>query len=112
MSDKVFFDDSCYVCSLEISTIRKRGEACGIEFVDISAKDFANASEYEKEMIGEFDGKRTVGADTFRALYEKMGFVKTVGFTRLPLVKHLFNFAYWVFAYCIRPILPKKRDQS
>ena len=97
---------------MEISTIRKRGEACGIEFVDISAKDFANANEYEKEMIGEFDGKRTVGADTFRALYEKMGFVKTVGFTRLPLVKHLFNFAYWVFAYCIRPILPKKTGQS
>ena len=43
MSDKVYYDESCYVCSLEINTIRKRGEACGIEFIDISSPDFAVA---------------------------------------------------------------------
>ncbi len=109
MKDKVYYDESCHVCSLEINTIRKRGEACGIEFVDISSSDFDNAGDYESEMIGEFDGKKTVGADTFRAMYEKIGFRRTVRFSRLPFIKQTFNTLYWVFAYCIRPLLPKKK---
>ena len=40
VKDKVYYDENCYVCSLEINAIRKRGEACGIEFVDISADGF------------------------------------------------------------------------
>ncbi len=112
MSDKVYYDESCYVCSLEINTIRKRGEACGIEFIDISSSDFDNAGDYETEMIGEFDGDKTVGADTFRMMYEKLGFKKTVAFTRLPVVKQIFNGSYWVFAYLIRPYLPKKRMEK
>ena len=53
--DKVYFDESCYVCSLEIKAVRKKGEACGIEFVDISSPDFAFAArDFESEMIGEF----------------------------------------------------------
>ena len=40
MADKVYYDESCYVCSLEINAVRKRGEACGIEFIDISSEDF------------------------------------------------------------------------
>ena len=109
MSDKVYYDESCYVCSLEINMIRKKGEACGIEFVDISSVDFNNAGDYETEMIGEFGGKATVGADTFRAMYEKMGFCRAVKFSRLPLIKQAFNASYWVFAHCIRPFLPKKK---
>ena len=108
MKDKVYYDESCYVCSLEINTIRKRGEACGIEFIDISGDDFGDASEYEAEMIGEFEGKRTVGAETFRRMYEKLGFKKTVAFSRLPLIKQAFNCGYWVFARLIRPYLPKR----
>ena len=109
MSDKVYYDESCYVCSLEINTVRKRGEACGIEFVDISSSDFDNAGDYETEMIGEFDGQKTVGIETFRLMYEKMGFRKSVAFSRFPVVKQLFNASYWVFAHCIRPYLPRKK---
>ena len=110
MSDKVYYDESCYVCSLEINTIRKRGEACGIEFVDISSIDFDNAGDYETEMIGEFDGDKTVGVETFRKMYEKMGFKKTVAASRLPGLKQILNFGYYVFAYWVRPYLPKKRS--
>lgn len=110
MSDKVYYDESCYVCSLEINTIRKRGEACGIEFIDISDVNFDHADDYETEMIGEFDGNKTVGAETFRRMYEKMGFGLAVSFTRLPLIRHLFNLCYYIFAYWIRPHLPKKRS--
>ena len=109
MSAKVYYDESCYVCSLEINTIRKRGEACGIEFVDISSSDFDNAGDYETEMIGEFDGSTTAGAETFRRMYEKMGFNKAVAFSRLPVVKQIFDIGYKIFAYGIRPYLPKRR---
>ena len=109
--DKVYYDESCYVCSLEINTIRKRGEACGIEFVDISSPDFSLGADqyFNTEMIGEFDGCETVGIETFRKMYEKMGFKKSVAFSRLPLVKQVFNLGYWVFAHCIRPCLPRRK---
>ena len=55
MKDKVYYDENCYVCSLEINAIRNRGESCGIEFVDISSDTFPE--EYDKEMIGSFDGE-------------------------------------------------------
>ena len=109
MSDKVYYDESCYVCSLEINTLRKRGEACGVEFVDISNPDFKDDGDYDSEMIGDFDGDRTVGIETFRKMYEKMGFKKSVAFSRLPVVKEIFDASYKVFAYGIRPYLPKKR---
>jgi len=109
MSDKVYYDESCYICSLEINAIRKKGEACGIEFVDISSSDFNHAGDFETEMIGEFDGHETCGSETFRLMYEKIGFKRLVAFSRLPGIKHLFDFSYYVFAHWVRPYLPKKR---
>lgn len=109
MSDKVYYDESCYVCSLEINTIRKKGEACGIEFVDISSSDFDHAGDYETEMIGEFDGEKTVGIETFRKMYEVMGFKKAVAFSRVPIVKQAFDVGYYIFAHWIRPYLPKRK---
>lgn len=107
--DKVYYDESCYVCSLEINAVRKRGESCGIEFIDISGPDFSFADrDFETEMIGNFDGKETVGIETFRLMYEKMGFKKSVSFSRLPVVRQIFNVGYYVFAHWIRPYLPKK----
>lgn len=109
MKDKVYYDESCYVCSLEINAVRKRGEACGIEFVDISSSDFDPADrDFESEMIGSFEGEDTVGMETFRKMYEKMGFKKSVAFSRLPIIRSVFNAGYYVFAHCIRPYLPKK----
>ena len=109
MKDKVYYDDSCYVCSLEINAIRKKGEACGIEFIDINSPDFSFAEkDFNTEMIGEFDGKETVGIETFRKMYEKLGFKKSVWVSRLPVIKHFFNASYYIFAHWIRPYLPKK----
>ena len=110
MKDKVYYDESCYVCSLEINAVRKKGEACGIEFIDISSPDFAFADrDFESEMRGEFDGQETVGIETFRKMYEKMGFKKSVCFSRLPVISQVVNAGYYVFAHWIRPRLPKKR---
>jgi|TARA_B100000900_G_scaffold246061_1_gene209290 predicted DCC family thiol-disulfide oxidoreductase YuxK len=110
MVDRVYYDESCYVCSLEINAVRKRGEACGIEFVDISADDFdGNIEDFEEEMIGWFDQKATKGPETFRLMYEKMGFKKCVRVSRLPIIKSLFDTGYYIFAYGIRPYLPRRK---
>ena len=110
MSDKVYYDESCYVCSLEIAAIRDRAEACGIEFIDISADEFdGNIKDFEKEMIGWFNSKATKGPETFRLMYEKMGFKKSVWFTRLPMIRIVFDTGYYIFAFGIRPFLPRKK---
>ena len=112
MSNKVYYDESCYVCSLEINAVRKKGEACGIQFVDISSPDFGNPDgDFEAEMIGEFNGEQTKGPETFRRMYEEMGFKKSVCFSRLPVVRSVVNIGYHVFAYYIRPNLPKKGNK-
>ena len=108
MKDKVYYDESCYVCSLEINTVRKRGEACGIEFIDISSPEFDQQGDYDTEMIGEFGGKETSGAETFRKLYEKMGFKRAVAFSRLPVIRNLVEAGYYIFSRWLRPNLPKK----
>ena len=109
MKDKVYYDNSCYVCSLEIKAIRKKGEACDIEFIDISSSDFGFADRnYDTEMIGEFSGKETIGIETFRSMYEKIGFKRAVNFSRIPGIKQIFNAGYFVFSRWIRPRLPKK----
>ena len=110
MKDKVYYDDKCYVCSFEINAIRKRGEACGIQFVDISDEGFDLDGDFDTEMIGEFEGRQTIGIETFRLMYEKMGFKRTVAFSRLPVIKQIFNVGYKIFAHGIRPCLPKKRS--
>ena len=107
MSDKVYYDESCYVCSLEINAIRKRGEACGIEFVDLTKGSYPE--EYMKEMAGEFDGNETTGIETFRLMYEKMGFKRSVWISRLPVIRIIFDTGYYVFAFGIRPYLPRKK---
>lgn len=110
MSKKVYYDESCPVCSFEIKTIRKRGESCGIQFIDISDPSFDSGGlDFESEMIGEFGGVKTQGAETFRRMYEEMGFKKIVCFSRLPVIRSILDLGYHVFARWIRPNLPKKK---
>ena len=111
--DVVYYDESCYVCSLEIRMLRKRGEACGIKFIDISSSDFDSCGrDYDSEMVGEFDQKETIGIETFRKMYEKMGSRRTVWVSRLPVVRHILNAGYWVFAHWVRPYLPKRKSSN
>ena len=112
MTDKVYYDENCYVCSLEINAIRTRGEKCGIEFIDISADSFSLDGDYDTEMVGEFAGRQTIGAETFRQMYHKLGFKRSVAFSRLPIIRQLFNGGYWIFAHLIRPNLPRKRKEK
>lgn len=109
--NKIYYDESCYICSFEINTVREKGESCGIEFIDISSGDFdSDGCDFESEMIGEFNGIRTVGVETFRRMYEEMGYKKSVCFTRLPVVRLLVDVGYHIFAHYVRPFLPKKKE--
>ena len=67
------------------------------------------SKDFEKEMIGWFGQKATKGPETFRLMYEKMGFEKSVWFSRLPVVRTVFDAGYYIFAYGIRPCLPRTR---
>ena len=78
------------------------------KYISNLQSDILSIKDFESEMIGEFDGEETVGIETFRLLYEKMGFKKSVAFSRLPIIRNAFNAGYYVFAYWIRPYLPKK----
>jgi predicted DCC family thiol-disulfide oxidoreductase YuxK len=107
--DKVYYDGDCYVCSIEIGALRKRGEQCGIEFINIADKDFDNPDPYMTEMIGEFDGKETIGPETFRKMYETIGFKKLVWLTRLPIIKQIVDYGYHLFAHYLRQWMPRKK---
>ena len=84
----------------------ERGRGDGFRYFGFADRD------YDTEMVGEFDGEETVGAETFRKMYERMGFKRAVWFSRLPLVRNVFNSGYYIFAHWIRPYLPKKRPKS
>ena len=93
--------------------IRKRGESCGIKFIDISRSDFGFIDgNFDIEMIGEFNGQETFGIDTFREMYNKMGFTKIVKFSKLPIIRNIFEYSYRVFASYIRPRLPKRKTNG
>ena len=112
MSDKIYYDENCYVCSFEIDAIREKADQCGIELIDINSPNFReDISEYSVEMIGEFDGEETIGADTFRALYEKLGYKKLVSLSRKPVIRDIVDMSYFVFSHYIRPSLPKKNKK-
>jgi predicted DCC family thiol-disulfide oxidoreductase YuxK len=105
--NKVYWDDACYVCSFEVNILKKRHPDCQLEFVKIS--ELPDKTPYMKEMIGEFEGQRTSGPDTIRFIYEELGYSRLVQFSRLPLIKQVFNLGYRIFAYGIRPFLPKRK---
>lgn len=107
MKPKVYWDDACYVCSFEVNVLRKKHPNCNLEFVKIS--DLPDQAPYMKEMIGEFNGKCTSGPDTIRFIYSELGYHNFVKISRLPVVRQLFNIGYRIFAYGIRPFLPKRK---
>ncbi|MCF7808145.1 MAG: DCC1-like thiol-disulfide oxidoreductase family protein [Candidatus Marinimicrobia bacterium] len=105
--NRVYWDDACYICSFEVNVLKKQNPDCGIDFVKIS--DLPEQAPFMQEMIGEFNGKRTSGPDTIRFIYEELGHHKLVKFSRVPVIKQLFDLGYRLFAYGIRPFLPKRK---
>ena len=105
--NKVYYDDACYVCSFEVRVLRKQSPNCDIEFVRIS--ELPEQAPYMQEMIGDFKGRSTSGPETIRSIYGELGYHRLVAFSRLPIIKQIVDLGYRIFAYGIRPILPKRR---
>ena len=77
----------------------------------ISVKNSQEVIDSAKE-IGKIDAELWEGQHrdgAFRKMYETIGFKRIVWFTRLPIVKQIVDFGYHIFAYYIRPWLPKKK---
>ncbi len=102
---ELFFDGGCPLCKREISLLKRLDKSGKIKFVDISSESFQPASYgmtfdmFMKEINARLgDGTWIKGVEVFRKLYEAVGFKLLVKVSRFPLISHLLDFGYKVFA--------------
>jgi predicted DCC family thiol-disulfide oxidoreductase YuxK len=102
---EVFFDGACPLCVREMNLLRHWDRRGAIRFTDISAAGF-DASGLGKtyddlmaQIYGRLpDGTMVQGVEVFRRLYAAVGLGPVVALSRLPLVRHLFDWGYGIFA--------------
>lgn len=102
---EVFFDGDCPLCRKEIRMLQWLDRRERIRFTDIAALDFSSKN-YEKtpqEFIDEIqgrlpDGTWVTGVEVFRRLYGAVGLWWLTGLTRLPMISHLLEWGYRIFA--------------
>jgi len=104
-SVEVFHDGACPLCAREMRWLRKLDRDGRILFTDISAPSFDPASvglTFEALMArlhGRLpDGRMIEGVEVFRQLYAAVGFRRLAAFSRAPVVSHLLNAGYALFA--------------
>lgn len=103
---EVFYDGACPLCMREIAMLRRRDRKHQrIRFTDISAAEFSAASygkprrAFVDRIQGRLpDGTWIEGVEVFRRLYSAVGFAWLIPLTRLPIIRHLLDAAYRVFA--------------
>jgi predicted DCC family thiol-disulfide oxidoreductase YuxK len=102
---EVFYDGGCPLCLREITMLRSWDHRHRIRFTDIDAPTFhaeAVGKSYEElmaQMHGRLpDGTWVQGVEVFRRLYAAVGFARLVALTRLPLISHVLDLGYTVFA--------------
>ena len=116
---KVFYDGGCTVCDAEMRVYREISQDTGIEFVDISAPDFA-AEKYGKSRnefmqalhVLDATGTFHVGVDAFRMLWQALPgshYQLLAGLTGLPGLRQLAGVGYDLFARN-RHRLPRKKE--
>ena len=105
MAIKVFFNDSCNVCRLEINHYKKFAD-CNLEWIDITNNDEALklTSKSQEELLRRLhviqDGKVIGGAKAFIIIWSKIpkyNFLAKI-FSIKPLFV-LFHYGYEVIAY-------------
>ena len=102
---EVFFDGDCPLCLREINLLKRFDRRNRIQFTNIASADFV-AEEHGKTMNGLMSeihgrlpgGEWIVGVEVFRQLYKAVGFGPVVSITRLPVVSHLLQLGYTLFA--------------
>jgi predicted DCC family thiol-disulfide oxidoreductase YuxK len=102
---EVFFDGGCPLCLREVMFLKRRDRHGRIKFTDIDASDFSPEScgktydELMARMHGRLpDGSWITGVEVFRRLYAAVGFGPLVMLTRLPVISHIMDLGYRLFA--------------
>lgn len=102
---EVFFDGGCPLCRREIEMIRRKDKARLIRFTDIDEPSFnaPSVGKTQEELMAQLhgrlpDGTWVKGVDTFRRLYEAIGFRWIVRLSRLSGISQILNIAYGAFA--------------
>lgn len=103
---EIFVDDGCSLCRREAGWLRRLDGGRGhLRITDINDPDFAagdHGLDFDTAMrsiYGRFpDGKVINGVDVFVAAYDAVGRGWLWSWTRWPLVRHVIDAAYRVFA--------------
>lgn len=102
---EVFYDGECPLCMREINMLKRKDKDNKILFTDIASNEF-KASDLglsQKNLMDKIhgrmpDGDIIKGVEVFRQLYHAVGYKKIVKLTKLPIISHLLDLAYIVFA--------------
>ena len=100
---EVFYDGECPLCRKEIEMIRGKDKRNRLCLTDISVDGFHLEGYSNETLMREIHGRRADGSfvkgvEVFREIYDRIGFSSFVSPTRLPIVRHLLDLGYWLFA--------------
>ncbi len=102
---EVFYDGECPLCRREIEMVRRMDRRARVRFVDIADRRFdpSEVGRTKDELMAKIharlaDGSVIDGVETFRRMYEAVGFRRLVALTRLPGITQLLDAAYRWFA--------------
>lgn len=102
---QLFYDGACPLCRREVAWIRKIDRRDQLMLTDISADDFQPAAfDCSREQLMSKmharlpDGQWVTGMEAFRRIYGAIGFRWLIPVTRLPIISHLLEAGYWLFA--------------
>lgn len=114
---KVFYDGKCAVCFAEMKHYRNRDKNNNLKLIDISASNF-NAKDFgldPKEVVINMhsideNGKVHIGVDTFAQIWRRITPYNKIEFIlNNKTLRPIFDWGYKIFAYKIRPNLPRRK---
>jgi predicted DCC family thiol-disulfide oxidoreductase YuxK len=115
---KMLYDGACPVCSREVRYLKRRAQRRGgaVTFEDISDPHFdarpygMTRKQLHRRIHGQLaDGTLIQDLEVFRRVYRELGLGWLLAWTRLPLVRHVANLGYTVFA-SMRPLLQSSKS--
>ena len=116
----IFYDGKCNLCFREIKHYKKLDKNNDLKTIDISANNF-NAKKYGLDpkkiqiIMHAIDekGNLHLGVDTFVEIWKRIPpYNKFIFVLESKTLRPLLNKMYKVFAYHIRPRLPKRKCEN
>ncbi|MFK7767096.1 MAG: thiol-disulfide oxidoreductase DCC family protein [Mariniblastus sp.] len=100
---EVLYDGQCPLCKREIDMIRRKDKRGQLILTDIASAEFTPTDRTLDQLMREIhgrneDGSYVTGVEVFRQIYSRLGFGFVVSPTRLPVIRHLLDLGYTIFA--------------